>query len=322
MFEQITFQFPDLPPLPEHKIIPRIPYYEISEETARRAHEMNSMQDYPANGATNEYRTAVDEAAALVAAQKKRVSPYYHDKLDSLLDRYARRLAEWTNAYNRNRASCPSVLVSGAGNFPTGKKHKQNAREDSLMAEYKEIESILDKIKSVGTGPVDLTDPHAREILSDKLAQAQKALDYAKAGNAYFRKHKNLRGYAGLSDTEADAMTDPEGFTMRVHGKPFPDYELTSIRNKIKRLESRIAELDKLQAEQENPADNTKFDGGEIVRNAEQNRLQIVFDDKPDEDTRKALKSHGFRWSPKNNAWQRQLTRSAEYDARHILGLK
>ena len=53
----------------------------------------------------------------------------------------------------------------------------------------------------------------------------------------------------------------------------------------------------------------------------EQNRLQILFDDKPDEETRAALKSNGFRWSPKNQAWQRQLTRNAEYAARRVLNL-
>ena len=52
-----------------------------------------------------------------------------------------------------------------------------------------------------------------------------------------------------------------------------------------------------------------------------QNRLQILFDGKPDEETRAALKSNGFRWSPKNQAWQRQLTRNAEYAARQVLDL-
>ena len=41
-------------------------YYEINEETARRANDMNSMRDYRPGSATAEYRAAVDEAAALV----------------------------------------------------------------------------------------------------------------------------------------------------------------------------------------------------------------------------------------------------------------
>ena len=173
---------------------PAVKYYPIDEETARRAHEMMSMRDYPAGRATNEYRASVDKAAALVERCKAATSPYYHGKLDALLDRYARRLAQWTNDYNRNGASCPSILVSGGSNFPVKKKQRQNAREDSLWQEYKEIEAILHKIKTVGSGPVDLADPHAREMLTDQLQQLQNRLDTGKAMNAYYRKHKTLKG--------------------------------------------------------------------------------------------------------------------------------
>ena len=71
-------------------------------------------------------------------------------------------------------------------------------------------------------------------------------------------------------------------------------------------------------AQQAQPAENTKFDGGEIVRNLEADRLQILFDEKPDEETRAALKSNGFRWSPRYSAWQRQLTDNAMRAARRL----
>lgn len=103
--------------------------------------------------------------------------------------------------------------------------------------------------------------------------------------------------------------------------KPYGDFELSSLRGKIKRIQARLADLDKLQAAAQQPDNATKFDGGEIVRNAEENRLQILFDEIPDADTRDALKSNGFRWSPRNKAWQRQLTQNAEYAARRVLGL-
>ena len=258
-------------------------YYEINEQTARRANDVNSMSDYRPGSATEEYRAAVDKAAALVQARKAKISPYYHDKLDALLDRYARR--------------------------------------ESLWQEYKDIDAILDKIRSVGTGAVDLTDPHARELLQDRLQQEQNALDYCKAANAYYRKHKTLRGYASLTDEQADAITDPEAFSIKLYGKPYGDFELSSLRGKIKRVQARLADLDKLQAAAQQPDNTTKFDGGEIVRNSEENRLQILFDEIPDADTRDALKSNGFRWSPRNKAWQRQLTQNAEYAARRVLGL-
>lgn len=299
-------------------------YYHIDEQTARTAHEMASMSDYSENRATNEYRASVDKAAALVESKKKTTSQYYHAKLDDLLDRYARRLAEWTNAYNRNGASCPSVLVCGAGNFLTRKKARQNAREDKLWQEYKEIQSILDKIKSIGTGPVDLADPNAREILTEKLQRLQKELDDRKAMNAHYRKHGSFSGFPGLSADEAEKISAEFEKTKSKCpwiDKPFPSYELASLRGKIKRVRARLDELDKLNARRENPDQEEKHDGFWIVRNAEQNRLQILFDEKPDDKTREALKAHGFRWSPKNGVWQRQLTQNAERAARIALGL-
>ena len=56
---------------------PAVKYYPIDEETARRAHEMMSMRDYPAGRATNEYRASVDKAAALVERCEAATSPYY-----------------------------------------------------------------------------------------------------------------------------------------------------------------------------------------------------------------------------------------------------
>lgn len=295
-------------------------YYPIDEETARRAHEMMSMRDYKPGSATEEYRAAVDEAAALVARKKQLVSPYYHAKLDALLDTYARRLAAWKNAYNRNGASCPSILVCGAGNFPIRKKAKQNAREDALWQEYKDIDNILHKIASVGTGPVDLADPHAMEMLTDQLNRLQSKLDTGKKMNAHYRKHKTMQGFHGISDESAARMDAAIAEAPAFAQRPMPDFELTSLRGKIKRVQARIAELEKLKAG--DTPEGWKFDGGEVVINTDMNQLQLVFDDRPDDDMRSALKSHGFRWAPSQSAWQRQLTDNAVRAAKMITGGK
>lgn len=299
-------------------------YYHIDEATARTAWYNVHMGDYKEGRATAEYRAAVDEAAALVEERKAKVSPFYHDKLDALLDSYARRLAEWENAYNRNTASCPSVFIAGASNFPVHKKEKQNAREGRLWGEYDEIKAILDKIESVGTGAVDLRDPNAREMLADQLQRYQAQLDQSKAINAYYRKHKSFDGCPHIS-AERAAKYNAELADAKARGyvmdNPVPSYELTSIRCKIKRLQARLEELDKRAEEAADPQENTAFDGGEIVRNIEADRLQIIFDSKPDEEMREKLKSSGFRWSHRFGAWQRQLTDNAERAARQLLNI-
>ena len=52
------------------------------------------------------------------------------DRIDALVDRYARKLAENLNERNVIDARVPSILISGGGNFPVAKKHKQNAARD------------------------------------------------------------------------------------------------------------------------------------------------------------------------------------------------
>lgn len=62
------------------------------------------------------------------------------------------------------------------------------------------------------------------------------------------------------------------------------------------------------------------FEGYDIVRNFAEDRLQIIFADVPDSDMRNNLKHNGFRWSPRNKAWQRQLTTNAEYACAQVFG--
>ncbi len=296
-------------------------YYPIDENMARLSHQMMSMSDYREGSATAEYHAAVDKAAALVERQKQKVSPFYHEKLDDLLDRYARHLARWTNDHNRNGASCPSVLICGPANFPTKKKNRQNAREDVLWKEYEEIQSILSKIKSVGTGPIDPADPHARKLLEDRLQRLQNTLDKGKTMNAHYRKHKTMKGFPGMTNETAAKMDEAISSAPAFAQSPLPDFELASLRGKIKRAQKNLAKLDSMEQHKDDAANTLEFDGGKIFLNMKANRLQILFDEIPSEEIRTALKSHSFKWSRQNKAWQRQLTRNAVYDVRQILNI-
>ena len=83
---------------------------------------MNSFSDYKQGSATAEYRHYVDEAVQLAERQKQRVDPMYHEKIDSLLDTYARKLAANMNKGYEIDARVPSILIAGGSNFPTRRK--------------------------------------------------------------------------------------------------------------------------------------------------------------------------------------------------------
>lgn len=285
-------------------------YYPIREDLARRAKEMSSYFDYKEGSATAAYRTEVDKAVEVAERQKRRVDPMYHDTIDRLLDLYARKLAENHNKHYEIMTRCPSILITGGSNFPVRKKEKQNAAADKNMKEYREIQGILEKIQGVGMGGISGDDPKAIEKLEAKLAKLERRQETMRAANAAIRMKDTAKG---------DAKLKEQGFTndaIRQLRKPdyagrvgYPAYALSNNNANIRRIKERIAALKKQQSE-DGPA-GWSFDGGEVVVNKELNRLQIIFDDKPDAALRAQLKSAGFRWAPSQSAWQRQLTDNA-----------
>lgn len=134
------------------KEVHTINYYPINEGAARQAKEMNSFSDYKEGSATAEYRAMVDKAAAIAEQQKSRVDPMYHEKIDHLLDTYARKLAENMNQGFAIDARVPSVMIAGPANFPVGKKEKQNRARDSNMEEWRHIQGLLDKMPTSQRG--------------------------------------------------------------------------------------------------------------------------------------------------------------------------
>lgn len=88
----------------------------------------------------------------------------------TLIDRYARKLAENINQSNLIDARVPSILIAGGSNFPVRKKEKQNAARDKNMGEYMQIEGLLDKVRSTGMGGISADDDRAVEKLEAKLA--------------------------------------------------------------------------------------------------------------------------------------------------------
>lgn len=88
-------------------------YYEISEVAAKRAKDMNSFSDYKPGSATSAYRQMVDKAYAIAERQKARVDPMYHDKIDALVDRYAKKLAANLNESHVIDGRVPSMDTRG-----------------------------------------------------------------------------------------------------------------------------------------------------------------------------------------------------------------
>lgn len=297
-------------------------YYDINEQTARRAHDNMSMRDYHEGSATAEYRAAVDRAAAELEKVKAQCKTQeQRERAEWYFDRYARKLAEAINRDNEIGTRCPSVMISGAGNFPVRKKEKQVAAWDANRENFKTADHYLSMMRRVHLQSVKSDDPEVLEYLQDKLADLEAAHQRMKEANTYYRKHKTLDGCPGISEKTREFLTRPgvfacgDGSPLALYRCPFPTYALTSSLATIKRTRER---LEALQAAKAAQAEDEQHDGYTYREDSDLMRVQFIFDGKPDEDTRSILKANGFRWAPSQGAWQRQLTPAGRAAAERV----
>lgn len=294
-----------------------VTYYQINEDTARRAKEMRSFDDYVVGTATLEYKREVDKAAARVESAKAGVDVQYHEKMDAMFNKFCRRLADNYNKDNEISTRCPSIMIAGPAKFPIRKKEKQNAAWEKNRNDYQNIMKYLDKICSVGRGGISSDDPHAIDKLKQKLENLEEKQKLMKAVNAYYRKNKSLDGCSLLTPTEIAKIQSDMNSLWNYENKPYISYELKNNNANIRRIKSRI---DFLEHQAQAVLNGWSFDGGEVVMNKEMNRVQIFYDDKPDKDVRNNLKSYGFKWAPSVKAWQKQLNNNGICAAKKVTG--
>ncbi|HEX6939369.1 MAG TPA: hypothetical protein VF158_08150 [Longimicrobiales bacterium] len=299
---------------------------DIDFDMARRAHEGSSMS--PERRAHQEQQAYVehiqsvyDQLAPLAKTdEQKRILAV---ELEQYRDGYLRRVRDVLAA--RSRTLNP--MVTGRANFPTARNQKALATEQRRVEELRDFteraQSAIRKKLRPGSGPISSDDPSAPETLRKKIAEREAMQERMKAANRIVRR-KNLSDAekralmisdAGLSERLADAALKPDDFG-RVG---FPDFMLRNNLSEIKRLRGR---LESIEASRADDTAETPFDGGTIIDNVESNRLQIVFDGKPDEAMRAKLKARGFRWAPSVGAWQRQRSPAANQAVREILGVR
>ena len=81
--------------------------------------------------------------------------------------------------------------------------------------------------------------------------------------------------------------------------------QLTNIRTSIREIKLKI---ERLENKEKLIFPNTEFNGGVAVLNKENNKIQLLFDNKPNNTTIQVVKSNGFNWYKEDMAWQIECT--------------
>lgn len=293
-------------------------YFHINESSARTAHNMMSMRDYSEGSTTAGYRSEVDKAYDIAdkVAEKK---PEEAERAYRLAERYSKKMAEYYNKESSIGMMCPSVMISGAGNFPVKKKERQLAAWERNHEFYQYVQGILAKIENIlyGREIIKSDDERAIEKLEEKLEDMKKLQEDMKAANKALRLKDKEAGNdqlreMGYSEESIEELRKPDYL-----GKVgYPNFQLSNNNANIHRVEER---LKRLKAVKERGSSEQEYKTFKMVENTEAMRYQIIFDGKPDAEIRTLLKSNGFKWAPSQGAWQRQITSNGKWALKKVV---
>jgi len=215
-----------------------------------------------------------------------------------------------------------SPMVTGPARFPVVANQKRiasvnKARETFLDYQDRALKKMRMMLAPEESSVIRSNDVDALSKLQSKLENQQKTHNMMKQANAIIRsKDSTIEKQAklqalGFSDASIKAIAKDGGFG---------SYALANSTQRMKQTQGRILELQRLEkAEKDGNVSTLLYDGAKIEDNLAAKRVQIRFDEIPDADTRADLKKRGFKWSPKESAWQRILTSDAKRVAQEIV---
>lgn len=231
--------------------------------------------------------------------------------------RYIAKFCEWMQALSRTY----SVMITGAGNFNNKRHEKMNRYERSA---YDRFTTWRDKVLKRLNREKRLVGWEEVERLQEKLERLTELQEKMKAVNKIVRS-KKLSEVEQYEELEAlglskelinEVMSEPQYAFQK---KGFRAYQISNNNAKIKATEEAIR---RHTAMAETEDSEIPFEGGKIEMCYSEERIRIYFDERPDAEMIKKLKGAAFKWSPKNVAWQRQLTPNAKYATSRLLGVE
>lgn len=243
---------------------------------------------------------------------------------------YYGRFIERVRDLFRLHGRIASPMIVGPAKFPTRRNQKANEVYDRAFEDFgKWRESYAKRAKRHTQSlksPEELEDEEWAPIKSDILRHistikgidegTERGYNRSLFVNSIYGKVATLakNGKSGLVARATELIKSAN----EKLSKP-----VFTNRHKFWKLAEECQKRIEAKAERSERADiEIPFEGGRVVKNFYDDRLQIFHDEKPAADVIRTLKENGFRWSPNNGCWQRQLTYNAYMAASWVLAGK
>lgn len=268
-----------------------------------------------AQSVRSEFAAYMEQYRAAVAGLENEA-----ELIDSFQAGLAKRMNDWLTAKSR----CISWAVTGPARFPVRKADAANNREMEKSRDlyewiaYRMRKAQAAQDKKNGKGPILASESDAPQQLKTKIAHLQALHELEITYNKARRKGLETAKEWLLANIPQQPDNIKAEFQKRFKfydaQEPggFPSYHFQLENANIKRLKGRLETIEKKRAAAENAEPIETAAGVRIEKDAEANRIRLYYPEKPSPEEREKLKKNGFRWSPKNAAWQAFFNRSAE----------
>lgn len=288
---------------------------DVNRENFRRAFHGTSFR--PEERGDSQVRSYVkDMVSTYESLSKLAKTPDQQQILNDNFADYKDRYISKLNAYMSAHGNVMSSMITGPANFPTRRNEKKNATTNKRLNELVEYHNKA--VAGMKKAILDSGKPEQSplEEAQSRLASLEKYHQLMKDVNKVV-KNKKLPNEEKVSKIQELGLTDKQiheilkpDFAGRVG---FADYQLINNLNTIKRLKDRVAELSSKETAKQEQLDGNReeiyhFEGGRVEVNRIDDRVRIFHEEKPSKEVIANLKRLAFKWSPTNQAWQRQAT--------------
>lgn len=197
------------------------------------------------------------------------------------------------------------------------KELSQKAKEESEIR----YNSTANRILMMTHGQPIIVGHHsekkARRLHEQSNNDIKKSIELSEKSKYYEEKSRNVENSNVIYNDDPyaipklkDKLERLENQRESIKAREHETWELTNIGANIRETKLRIR---RLEEQEQIVFPNTEFKGGKAIHNKEINRIQLIFDGKPDEEIRNQLKHNGFHWSRKEGAWQREFNKRTIY---------
>lgn len=232
---------------------------------------------------------------------------------------YISKYKEWVRTLFGKHSRIMSAAITGPARFPAQRNEKTNNYYDNAVSEFRGWREKA--LKAI-----------ARRIEDAKPEEQKADEEWTRLKRSIYSSASTIKGINGGTERGYNKAL----FVSSIYGK-VETYakrgDVTMVEKAIAYVRElnkqssiiterhkffKLAEMAKAVCEAQEVRSNKEdteilFDGGRVIKNYSEDRVQIVFDTKPQQDVISNLKHNGFRWSPRFSAWQRQLTNNAYY---------